>query len=147
MFLKKRQQTDRSPKTGGVGVAHSKGIVVPPLNDDAGLVHDGVRNYHEMCRLCHNAPGYSRSEVAQGLNPLPPDFTSKDVRKRRHAEVYWVIKSGIKMTGMASFGATHSEEEVLGLVSFLKRFRGLTPDEYTVMVKAAGLQAEKEHRH
>lgn len=126
--------------------AHSKGITIPPLKDPR-LLDRGFKNYHEMCRLCHNAPGYSRTVVAQGLYPAPPDFTSKNREKQSNAEVYWIVKNGIKMTGMAAFGATHSEEEILGLVFFVQRLRDMTPKEYAAMLKAAGLQKREGHHH
>jgi len=119
--------------------AHSKRITVPSLKDPK-LVDIGFRNYHAMCRLCHNAPGYSRTEIAQGLNPAPPDFTSKDMKRRGDAEYFWIVKNGIKMTGMPAFGTTHSEDELWGIVLFLTRLPDLKPERYGAMVKAAGLK-------
>ena len=87
--------------------AHSRKIVVPSLNNPK-LVETGFKNYHEMCRLCHGAPGYSRTEIAKGLYPGPPDLTKRDEERLSDAKVYWVIKNGIKMTGMPAFGPTHS---------------------------------------
>src|SRR4030042_34268 len=127
--------------------AHSRGTIVPSLNNPK-LVETGFKNYHEMCRLCHGAPGYSRTEIAKGLYPLPPDLTKEELVKRQNdAELYWVIKNGIKMTGMPAFGPTHSEEELLGIVVFLKRLPNLKPEEYRSLVKAAGLDKEKEDHH
>jgi mono/diheme cytochrome c family protein len=127
--------------------AHSRGAIVPSLNNPK-LVEAGFKNYHEMCRLCHGAPGYSRTEVAQGLYPTPPKLTSEDVvKKRNDAEIYWVIKNGIKMTGMPAFGSTHSKDELWGMVVFVKGLPNLKPEEYAAMVKTAGLQEEKEDDH
>jgi mono/diheme cytochrome c family protein len=127
--------------------AHSRGTIVPSLNNPK-LVETGFKNYHEMCRLCHGATGYSRTEIAKGLYPAPPELASEDVVKRRSdGEIYWVIKNGIKMTGMPAFGPTHSEDELLGIVAFLKRLSNLKPEEYKAMVKAAGLDREREDRH
>ena len=124
--------------------SHSKGITVPSLNNP-NLVETGFKNYHEMCRLCHGAPGYFRTEIAKGLYPNPPELASQDVVKRgNNAELYWVVKNGIKMTGMPAFGPTHNEEELLGIVTFLRRLPKLKPEEYKAMMKAAGLQRERE---
>ena len=125
---------------------HSRGITPPPSKDPK-LIDIGFRNYHAMCRLCHNAPGFSRTETAQGLNPAPPDFTRKDVTMRSDAQVYWIVKNGMKMTGMPAFGSTHSEDELLGTVMFVKRLPNLKSEEYAGMVKAAGLREEGEHHH
>jgi len=127
--------------------SHSKGITVPSLNNPK-LVETGFKNYHEMCRLCHGAPGYSRTEIAKGLYPNPPDLNKEGLVKRQNdAELYWVIKNGIKMTGMPAFGPTHSEEELWGVVVILKRLPNLKPEKYKAMVKAAGLDKEKEDHH
>jgi len=126
--------------------AHSKGITVPSF-DSPKLVEGGFKEYHEMCRLCHGAPGYSRTEIAKGLYPGPPDFTSRDMKIRNEGELYWVIKNGIKMTGMPAFGPTHSEDELWGIVAFLKRLLDLKPEDYQTMIKAAGLDKEPEDHH
>ena len=123
--------------------SHSKGVVVPSLKDPK-LIEIGLRHYHSMCRLCHNAPGYSQTEITQGLNPRPPDFTRKEIEGGSEAELYWVIKNGIKMTGMPAFGLTHSDEEIWGIVAFVRDLPNLKPEEYNSMVKAAGLDKEKE---
>jgi mono/diheme cytochrome c family protein len=126
--------------------AHSRGIIIPSLKDSK-LFDIGFKNYHAMCRGCHSAPGDPRTEIAKGLNPSPPDFASKDVKMRSEAQLYWIVKNGIKMTGMPAFGPTHSEEELWGIVAFLKRLPGLRPEEYKTMVKSAGLNKEKEDHH
>ena len=109
--------------------AHSKGIIVPSLKDPK-LLDIGFKNYHAMCRVCHGTPGSSPNEIAQGLNPSPPDLPSKSIEMRNDAELYWVIKNGIKMTGMPAFGPTHSEDELWGIVTFLRRLPKLKPEEY-----------------
>lgn len=126
--------------------AHSRGIIVPSLKDPK-LLDIGLSNYHAMCRLCHGAPGYPHTEIAKGLNPAPPELASETVKKCRDAELYWIIKNGIKMTGMPAFGSTHSEDELCGTVVFVKRLPTLKSEEYATMVRAAGLHKEREDDH
>jgi mono/diheme cytochrome c family protein len=127
--------------------AHSKGITVPSLRDPK-LFDIGFKNYHEMCRLCHGAPGSPRTEIAKGLNPEPPDFSSRDIKMRNEAELYWIIENGIKMTGMPAFGPTHSEDQLWGIVTLLGRLPKLKPEEYKTMVKALGLgDTPTDHGH
>ncbi|MCJ7783025.1 MAG: cytochrome c, partial [Desulfobacterales bacterium] len=116
--------------------SHSKGVDVPSSKDPK-LIEIGLRHYHSMRRLCHNAPGCAQTEITQGLNPRPPDFTRKEIGWGSEAELCWVIKNGIKMTGMPAFGPTHSEDELWGVVAFLKKLPSLKPEEYKAMVKAA----------
>ena len=116
---------------------HSKGIVSPSLKSEK-LVDLGFPHFHEMCRLCHGAPGSPRLEFAEGLYPHPPSLVSKDVQQDLgDAELFWVVKNGLKMTGMPSFGKTHTEEQLWGIVAFLRRLPDLTPEEYGTMANNA----------
>ena len=126
---------------------HSKEITLPPMTDPK-FIDVGFHHYHPMCRLCHGAPGYSPAEFADGLYPRPPLLLSEDLQRRPDAELYWIIRNGIKMTGMPSFGMTHDSEELLALLAFLRRVPGLTAEEYGTMVKSMGMEeGEEEHHH
>lgn len=119
-------------------------ITVPPLDDDP-LVRIGFHHYKEMCATCHGAPGVKPSEIGKGLNPEPPDLVEKlKEHGWNEAELFWIIKHGIKMTGMPAFGPTHSDEEIWGIVAFLKRLPDLSPEGYRTMEKAA---EEKQYEH
>jgi mono/diheme cytochrome c family protein len=128
---------------------HSKGIQ-PPALKNMELVPKGFTEYHAMCRLCHGAPGESLLEFAQGLSPKAPILASHAVQARGDHELYWIVKNGIKMTGMPAFGPTHDEEEVWSIISFLRQLGNLTPEKYEAMLKATTgkkPQEEKGHRH
>jgi mono/diheme cytochrome c family protein len=128
---------------------HSQTIQSPSLSDPQ-LAQAGFREYHAMCFSCHSAPGDELSELAQGLNPPPPKLDAEEVQVRSDAELYWIIKNGIRMTGMPAFGPTHKEETLWSIVAFLRRLPNLTPQEYKAMVEAAGLQegaGEQAHSH
>lgn len=128
---------------------HSKAIQ-PPRLKGIEFVPKGFTEYHAMCRLCHGAPGESLLEFAQGLNPKAPTLASKDVQKRGDHELYWIVKNGIKMTGMPAFGPTHDEEDLWSIISFLRNLSNLLPEKYEAMVNAGSGQKAKEgegHRH
>ncbi len=126
---------------------HSKAIHPPPLKDSK-LIKVGFREYHAMCRSCHGAPGYPQTEFAQGLYPKPPNLGSKDMPQLNDAELYWVVKNGIKMTEMPAFGPTHDQDELWALVAFLKRMPSIQSKEYEAMAKEAGLhKGGEKHRH
>jgi len=114
---------------------HSEGIEVPPLNSGE-LVDEGFPHFHDMCRLCHGAPGYPREEFADGLYPSPPDLKSRDVQEENDDRaLYWIVKNGLKMTGMPSFGKTHTEKQLWGIVAVVRRLLILDPKEYQGMVE------------
>ena len=126
---------------------HSEGIKGPTLNNE-GLVTQGFAHFHDTCRLCHGAPGYEREEFAEGLYPKPPFLGSQEVqRENEDRELYWVVKNGLKMTGMPSFGKTHTEEQLWGMVAFLRRLPSLDPQAYRHMVETLSQGAEGSTHH
>jgi len=115
---------------------HSDGIQVPNMNDEK-LRKAGFPHYHETCRLCHGAPEHPPLEFASGLYPSPPSMTSGGVQKALNdAEIYWIVKHGIKLTGMPAFGPTHDENELWGLVAIVKEIPQMSPEQYRQLVKS-----------
>jgi mono/diheme cytochrome c family protein len=114
-------------------------IAPPPLQGNE-LVDRGFPHFQATCRLCHGAPGVRPLEFTEGLYPRPPLFPSKDVQQDlSDAQLYWIVKHGLKMTGMPSFGVTHSDEDIWAIVAFVRRLPTLSPQEYQAMVQKAGL--------
>ena len=125
---------------------HSRGIQAPSLKDQK-LGKDGFKEYHEMCRQCHGAPGQRPAEFAQGLYPKPPALTSEEIEEFNEGGLYWIVKNGIKMTGMPGFGPTHDEEELWAMVAFVKRIPDIQAKEYEAMAREAERGKEKEGHH
>jgi len=100
----------------------------PVALTDAHLL-DGVKLYGEHCALCHGTSvgEASASPVARGLYPSPPQFGSDGVEDDAEGLSYWKIKHGIRLTGMPSWGATLTDEQIWTLALFLKHMDKLPP--------------------
>lgn len=119
-----------------------------PDSDDAKLMEAAFTHYHEMCRLCHGAPGYQPEEFAKGLYPQPPSMASGHVQETRsQAETYWIVKHGIKMTGMPAFGPTHSDPELYGLVALTMEIPQRSPEAYRRQVQKMSSEGGGGHGH
>ena len=114
-------------------VKHQAKGIKPPTSLDESLVQTGFNHYSEMCEGCHGKPGVSPSELKTGFNHEPPDL-SKGFEWSQ-AELFWIIKNGIKMSAMPGFGPTHSDEEIWGIVAFVNQLPNLSPEEYKAMAK------------
>lgn len=123
--------------------AHAKGITAPSLNDER-MVMDGFRHYREMCVGCHLAPGVKSTEIRKGLLPEPPKL-QEAVEEWKPNELFWVIKNGVKMTGMPAWGPTHSDEKIWAMVAFLEKLPHMTVEQYKEMNKMAGPDEEHDH--
>lgn len=108
-------------------------LAVPPLGDPK-LIQEGFEHYHEMCTGCHLAPGMTTSEIREGLNPQPP-VLAKTVPDSSPARLFWVIKNGVKMTGMPAWGTSHDDQMIWAMVAFLERLPAMTPAEYQTLEK------------
>ncbi|MCH6549147.1 MAG: cytochrome c [Proteobacteria bacterium] len=113
----------------------SKEIAVPDLNDEA-LQIAGISDFDAMCKSCHGAPGYPAEAVGKGLNPPPPDL-KESASAMTSAELFWVTKQGIKMTGMPAWGATHDDEDLWAVVAFMKELPNIDAVSYESMLLSA----------
>jgi cytochrome c553 len=98
---------------------HAIAIQAPPL-DRADLVTLGAAHFHSGCAYCHGAPGVPISPVARAMLPPPPDLATQ-MRPWRDRELFWIVKNGIKYTGMPAWAAPQRDDEVWALVAFLRR--------------------------
>lgn len=123
--------------------AHAAGIAVPAgLGDQAKLVM-GTEHFAAHCAVCHGAPGVEKSEIGKGMYPRPPDLAHAATHLGP-AELYWIIKNGIKMSGMPSW-ADHSDEELWATVAFLQKLPGMTQEEYAKLVMASMAHGGDRH--
>jgi len=107
---------------------HAAGLAVSARYNSPDLA-EGYERYHELCVTCHGAPGVAREEIGMGLNPSPPDLV-QTANDWTPSEIYWMVKNGIKMSGMPAFGPTQDEEKLWNITAFVKRLPGMTPQQY-----------------
>lgn len=84
--------------------------------------------------------------MGKGLNPDPPALRHV-AREFTHEEVYWIIKHGIKMTGMPALAPTHSEEEILALTAFVEHLPQLSEAGYRRWGAEAAADSVGGHGH
>jgi len=125
---------------------HTEDVMAPPLHDSE-RIRAGFRSYRDMCVTCHNAPGRDSSVIRTGLNPTPPLLTDARVQRRRDAELFWIVKHGIRMTGMPAFGKTHTDDQLWALVAFLRYLPRMTAEEYAAWADAADHDQEQDDHH
>jgi mono/diheme cytochrome c family protein len=115
---------------------HATDAAPIPIDDPAN-VQAGARAFATRgCTNCHGGPGVEWAKFSEGLRPDPPDL--KDVVKdRKPAELFWVIKNGINMTGMPSFGMIEMpDREIWTVVAFLKKLPTVSEADYKAWTAA-----------
>ena len=115
-------------------------VDVPPLGNPA-MIREGAEHYDAMCVSCHLAPGMRENEMRPGINPKPPLLGA--IPPENPAEQFWIVKHGLKMTGMPAWGITHSDQEIWNIVAFLQKLPGMPAQQYRALTQNA--HAHHEH--
>ena len=100
------------------------------LNDSA-TVQAGARAFSERgCPTCHGGPGVGWAKFAEAMHPDPPDL-KEIANESSPAELFWVIKNGITMTGMPSFGSIEvPDDEIWHIAAFIKKLPSISEEDY-----------------
>lgn len=98
-----------------------------PLTD-ANLIA-GIQLYGQHCAICHGtaAGDAATSGVAKGEYPKPPQLATDGVEDDSEGVTYWKLAHGIRWTGMPSWKATLSDQQMWTLALFLKHMDKLSP--------------------
>ncbi len=83
---------------------------------------EGVRLFANNCAVCHGSgnPTSAPSPIAAGLYQKPPQLAKEGVEDDAEGDTFWRIKHGIRLTGMPSFGAALTDQQIWTLALFLK---------------------------
>lgn len=110
--------------------SRAEGLQAPAFTD--AQVGEGAGHYTDMCEGCHGAPGVEPGEIAKGMRPAPPDL-AKAAGDWNAPELFWIIKHGIKMTGMPAWGEVDSDDELWKVVAFVQAMPDMSAERYQTL--------------
>lgn len=111
---------------------HTLGMDLPALGEPA-LILRGAGHYESGCRPCHGSPELRRPRIAAAMTPSPP-YLAPLIGTRDPEELFYVVKHGIKFTGMPAWPVRHRDDEVRAVVAFLLELPRLDADAYRRLV-------------
>ena len=77
----------------------------------------------------------TETELSKGLYPAPPNLTKTPVDPAR---AFWVIKHGIKASGMPAWGKSMKDEYIWNMAAFLQELPKLDAAQYEALVASSG---------
>ena len=107
---------------------HAAGIEAPQRFAGKQIVA-GFCTYETHCVACHGAAGVAREQWVAGLEPQPP-YLLDTTDTWTPSQLFWIAKSGIKMTGMPSWRDSLSDAQIWEVVGWLEASRRLPPQTY-----------------
>lgn len=126
-------------------VSSAAGDAKNPLSPTPERLIDGSKHFADMCAECHANNGSGKPTIAAHMYPRSPDLRAAVTQKLSDAELFYIIKNGIRMSGMPAWPA-HGDEDNWELVLFIRHLPKLTPQEEQTMEKYNPAPAE-EHEH
>lgn len=99
----------------------AQGLQPPPFTDLRRT--QGFSLFSGSCASCHGFTGREPSKIGLNLYPPTPALDAPQVQQYSDSELFWVVKNGIRLTGMPSFAAIHSDDEIWSLVSYVRSLR------------------------
>jgi cytochrome c553 len=114
---------------------HSLGV--PKLErPEPWLVLKGAGHYETGCRPCHGSPGSAPPAVVQAMLP-PPPYLPPLIEQWDSEELFYIVKHGIKLTGMPAWPSLRRDDEVYAMVAFLRAMPALDAAGYQRLVHGA----------
>ncbi len=105
-----------------------EGIPPAPTNLQAS-VEEGDKLFGTECAMCHGMDGHTPTDNGRWMYPRASDLTSPGVQRYSDGELFWIVKNGIRLSGMPAFGRVESDEHIWNLVHCLRTMRGSTHPE------------------
>jgi mono/diheme cytochrome c family protein len=89
-----------------------------------GSIAEGDKLYATDCSMCHGPDGHTPSDSGRWMYPRASDLTSPLVGRYSDRELFWIVKNGIRLSGMPAFGRVESDEHIWNLVHYLRTMQG-----------------------
>jgi mono/diheme cytochrome c family protein len=109
----------------------ARGPLPPAPPDNEASVNIGQMIYGGECASCHGTDGRTPTDVGRWMYPRAVNLSSLETQQWSDAELFWIIKHGIRLSGMPGLGKTQSDEQIWHLVHYVRslsaRSRGIAP--------------------
>jgi mono/diheme cytochrome c family protein len=105
-------------------VARSARAGVPAATpDNPGNQAMGGMDFRGSCANCHGLDGRTPSDIGGAMYPRSPDLGLPGTQRYSDAQLFWIIKNGIRLSGMPGFAKTHGDDQIWNLVHYVRSLR------------------------
>ena len=98
--------------------------IPPPPTDLQASIEEGDKLFGTECAACHGLDGHTPTDAGRWMYPRAADLTSPKVQRYSDRELFWIVKNGIRFSGMPAFGNVESDEHIWNLVHYVRTLRG-----------------------
>jgi thiosulfate dehydrogenase len=98
-----------------------------PVQPSVANLSDGARDYEQHCALCHGGAAARISPLRTHFNPPVPQIINR-IPHDDDANLWWVTKHGIRLTGMPAWDGLLSDDRMWRIIAFVKHSDKLPPE-------------------
>lgn len=98
----------------------AKGVGPAPARAPNSAAIGGMQ-FRADCAACHGTDGRQATDTGRWMYPRASDLGSPAVQQWSDAELFWIIKNGIRLTGMPGFGKVHPDDQLWHVVSYVRQ--------------------------
>jgi mono/diheme cytochrome c family protein len=98
--------------------------IPPPPADRKKSIEVGEKLFGTECAACHGLNGHKPTDAGRWMYPRSADLTSSEVQEYSDRELFWIVKNGIRLSGMPAFGEVETDEHIWNLVQYLETLDG-----------------------
>ncbi len=107
-----------------------------PLSPSPLVVAEARDHFADHCAVCHANDGSGKTPINDGLYPPAPDLREESTQRLTDGELFYIVRNGIRFTGMPGWGG--ADEENWQLVLFIRHLPKLSADELELMREVNG---------
>jgi mono/diheme cytochrome c family protein len=119
-------------------VRHHASDVTGTAPKDAASLRAGAALYKANCVACHGGPGVPMANFAKAMQPAPGPLVD-GARRWSEQQMYWIVRHGIKTSGMPAWQFHMSDAQIWQVTGFLTHLPQLTPQQFAAF--DAGVEA------
>ncbi len=97
----------------------ARGVPPAPVYSTPSVTVGGMQ-FRGECASCHGIDGRTPTDIGRWMYPRTLDLGSPEVQQWSDAELFWIIKNGIRLSGMPGFGKVHSDEQIWHLAHYVR---------------------------
>jgi mono/diheme cytochrome c family protein len=101
----------------------SRQITPPATSNLQESITEGEILFGVDCAACHGLEGSSPTDAGRWMYPRAANLASYEVQQYSDAELFWVAKNGIRLSGMPAFGKVETDENIWNLVRYVRSLR------------------------
>ena len=109
-----------------------------PLGPTALNIAEARDHFADHCAFCHANDGTGKTMINEGLYPPAPDLRAEETQHLSDGELMYIIKNGIRFTGMPGWDG--ADEDNWKLVLFIRHLAALSHQELELMREINGAE-------